>query len=162
MSLFVTVDGKRYALGRDAPTRITVTGPEAETTVEVEAVGGGAYLVTGPEGGGAGFATRIGDTLWVRWRGRTYRYAVDRSRTGGRRAPAPGGLTAPMPGQVLKHLVDVDASVEPGTPLVVLEAMKMQLEIKAPHAGRVRGYPQAEGARVPAGALLVDLEEAGP
>jgi 3-methylcrotonyl-CoA carboxylase alpha subunit len=62
-----------------------------------------------------------------------------------------------MPGQVVKLLVEPGATVGAGDPLLVVEAMKMQLEIKAPFAGTVTRFLAAEGDQVDAGVDLVDL-----
>ena len=69
-------------------------------------------------------------------------------------------LTAPMPGTVVKVLVDEGDEVEEGQLLLVLEAMKTEQSVAAPHAGVVRSLPYAEGAGVPGGAVLAELEEA--
>ena len=65
-----------------------------------------------------------------------------------------------MPGQVQKILVQAGDAVEAGQALAVVEAMKMQLEIKAPHAGTVKELLAAEGDQVAAGVPLVALEAA--
>ena len=67
---------------------------------------------------------------------------------------APGSLEAPMPGTVLLvHVADGDP-VEEGQPLLVLESMKMELAIAAPHAGVVAGLALAPGDRVAVGQRL--------
>jgi 3-methylcrotonyl-CoA carboxylase alpha subunit len=68
-------------------------------------------------------------------------------------------LTAPMPGTVVKVLVDEGDEVEEGQLLLVLEAMKTEQSVAAPHAGVVRSLPYAEGAGVPGGAVLAELDE---
>ena len=68
-------------------------------------------------------------------------------------------LMAPMPGTVVKVLVGEGDEVEEGQTLLVLEAMKMEQSVAAPHAGTVRALPYPEGTRVPGGAVLVELEE---
>jgi 3-methylcrotonyl-CoA carboxylase alpha subunit len=74
-------------------------------------------------------------------------------------ATDPGaGLAAPMPGKVVAHLVAEGAVVEMGTPLMVLEAMKMELSIAAPRAGVVRRFVYGVGESVSEGAELVVLE----
>jgi biotin carboxyl carrier protein len=83
---------------------------------------------------------------------------VDSSR--GRRAAAPrtGGparLTAPMPGRVVRVLRAPGADVAAGEGLVVIEAMKMENELRSPRAGRVREVAVREGQAVEAGALLL-------
>ena len=70
-----------------------------------------------------------------------------------------GGLTAPMPGNVLATHVGVGDSVRAGQLLLVLEAMKMQHRITAPFDGAVTELHVAEGDQVDNGALLVMLEE---
>ncbi|MVW75845.1 acetyl/propionyl/methylcrotonyl-CoA carboxylase subunit alpha [Pseudomonas xionganensis] len=71
-----------------------------------------------------------------------------------------GGLTAPMNGSIVRVLVEAGQQVEAGTALVVLEAMKMEHSIRAPHAGTVKALYCSEGEMVSEGAVLVELEEA--
>lgn len=71
-----------------------------------------------------------------------------------------GELTSQMPGTVLKLLVEPSANVAKGTPLLILEAMKMEHEVCAPADGTVTGFPHAEGERVMPGDLLVDFSAA--
>lgn len=63
-------------------------------------------------------------------------------------------VQSPMSGKVVKWLVDVDAVVQEGTPLVVLEAMKMESVVPAPHSGRLAEVLAAAGSTVKAGADL--------
>ena len=70
-----------------------------------------------------------------------------------------GGLTAPMNGSIVRVLVEAGQQVEAGTALVVLEAMKMEHSIRAPHAGTVKALYCSEGEMVSEGAVLVELEE---
>jgi 3-methylcrotonyl-CoA carboxylase alpha subunit len=81
--------------------------------------------------------------------------------TGPGGADAPGAsLTAPMPGTVVKVLVGEGDDVEEGQVLLVLEAMKMEQPVAAPHAGRVASLPYGEGTLVPGGVVLAEIEEA--
>ena len=75
------------------------------------------------------------------------------SDSGGRR-----DIVAPMPGKVIRLLVAAGDSVEPGQGLVVVEAMKMQNELKSPKTGRVIRIVTAEGATVAAGDILMVIE----
>ena len=68
------------------------------------------------------------------------------------------GLTAPMPGTVIRLLVAPGDRVQARQPLVVLEAMKMETPVASPFDGEVRAVHVAEGDRVAGGALLVELE----
>jgi biotin carboxyl carrier protein len=60
---------------------------------------------------------------------------------------------------VLSVLVPAGDEVEPRQPLVVLEAMKMETPLLSPYAATVREIHVAEGDRVTAGTVLVELEE---
>jgi 3-methylcrotonyl-CoA carboxylase alpha subunit len=73
-----------------------------------------------------------------------------------------GRLTAPMPGTVVRVLVEVGQSVEAGTPLMLLEAMKMEHTIKAPAAGVISAVNFAAGDQVSEGVdlLVLDIPEA--
>ena len=73
---------------------------------------------------------------------------------------AAASLTAPMPGTVVKVLVEEGQEVEEGQLLLVLEAMKMEQPVSAPHAGIVRSLPFEEGTLVQGGAILVEVQEA--
>jgi acetyl/propionyl-CoA carboxylase alpha subunit len=79
-------------------------------------------------------------------------------------APSPSeeqsSITAPMPGTVIKVLVEPGARVTARQPLVVLEAMKMETPLVAPYDATVRAVRVGEGDRVAGGALLVELDAA--
>ena len=66
-------------------------------------------------------------------------------------------LTAPMPGQVIGVLVAEGQSVAAGDPLMILEAMKMEHTIRAPHAGVVAAIHYQPGDQVRAAAVLLDV-----
>jgi acetyl-CoA carboxylase biotin carboxylase subunit len=83
--------------------------------------------------------------------------------------PAPGlarasndALTAPMPGQVIAVLVAEGQSVAAGAPLMILEAMKMEHTIRAPHDGAVAAIHYQPGDQVRAAAVLLDMRAAEP
>lgn len=69
-----------------------------------------------------------------------------------------GGLTAPMPGKVVALLVAAGQAVEKGTPLLILEAMKMEHTITAPKNGVVKAFCYAAGDQVADGAALLEFE----
>ena len=69
-----------------------------------------------------------------------------------------GSLAAPMPGRVIKVLVQPGAKVTRGEPLLILEAMKMEHTITAPAQGTVREIHYAAGEQVLEGAELIRLE----
>ena len=67
-------------------------------------------------------------------------------------------IVAPMPGKVVRILVDAGAKVEAGAGILVVEAMKMQNEMKAPKAGRVISVDAEVGSTVNAGDVLAVIE----
>ncbi len=67
-------------------------------------------------------------------------------------------LVAPMPGKVVRLLVREQSAVQAGQGVIVVEAMKMQNELKAPKTGTVQRILVAEGANVNAGETLVIVE----
>jgi biotin carboxyl carrier protein len=66
-------------------------------------------------------------------------------------------VSAPMPGKVVRVLAAVGGEVQPGQGLLVVEAMKMQNEIKAPRGGKVLSMPAQQGATVAAGDVLATI-----
>ena len=96
--------------------------------------------------------------------GRTYRIEhVQRSarRAGGAvTAARRNDLTAPMPGTVLQVLVARGQRFEAHAPLVVMESMKMEMTLSAPHAGRVKEIACRTGQLVAMGAILMRFDEA--
>jgi biotin carboxyl carrier protein len=103
---------------------------------------------------------------WVFWNGQTFRgdFRADRPQ------PAPGAgrqgvqptaltaLTAPMPARVGKIPAASGSRVRKGDTVIVLEAMKMELPIRAPADAIVRAVHCREGDLVQAGVVLMDLE----
>jgi biotin carboxyl carrier protein len=87
------------------------------------------------------------------------------SRRRGRRqvdgAQASGGsqrIVAPMPGKIVRVLVKQGDPVQARQPVLVIEAMKMENELRAQAAGRVKAIVVTPGTAVEKGALLIELE----
>ncbi len=76
-------------------------------------------------------------------------------------SPRQHGLTAPMPGLVLKVLVSAGQAVRSHEALIVIEAMKMEHAIEAPYDGTVKDVHVKEGNRVKEGVVLIELEQDG-
>jgi biotin carboxyl carrier protein len=101
-----------------------------------------------------------GETTWVFIDGETFRIEVEPAERVKARRGSTGneGLAAPMPATVIKVLVQPGAEVHRGDLLVLLEAMKMELPIRAPRDGRVKALHCRPGELVQPGTALVDLE----
>jgi biotin carboxyl carrier protein len=72
-----------------------------------------------------------------------------------RKAVGVARITAPMPGKLVRVLVSAGQDVSAGDGLVVVEAMKMENELRAPKAGKVKEVPVREGQAVEAGTQRV-------
>jgi pyruvate carboxylase subunit B len=82
-----------------------------------------------------------------------------RSLTGQAAAPTGGGvLKAPMPGLVVRIQVEAGGPVQPGTGVLVLEAMKMENELRAAAPGVVRAVRVQPGQVVEKGQVLVEFD----
>jgi len=161
----VTIDGKNYRLElvhRDGAWDCRLDGRQVEidavlTRRDVLSVisGGKSYEIR---------RERSGNDTHV-WVGIT-RHAVSirdprslRGRIGGvDDEKGPRKLLAPMPGRVIRLLVEVNSEVEVGQGIVVVEAMKMQNEIKSPKKGIVKKLAAMPGANVNAGDVLAIVE----
>ncbi|HEY0376289.1 MAG TPA: biotin/lipoyl-containing protein [Pyrinomonadaceae bacterium] len=80
------------------------------------------------------------------------------AQTAGAQAHGTSEIVAPMPGKVVRVLVEAGEEVEAGAGVVVVEAMKMQNEMKSPKAGKVAVVNVREGATVNAGDVLAVVE----
>ena len=67
-------------------------------------------------------------------------------------------ILAPMPGKIVKTFVKPGDNVEEGQGLIVIEAMKMENELKSPKKGRINEIHTSEGATVENGAKLITIE----
>jgi pyruvate carboxylase subunit B len=128
------------------------------TPVRMVTIGDEVHRVVARRG-----ATRGRYTLWLDG----FRYEVEaldeRTRairelsaaSAGPAGPAP--LVAPMPGMIVRIAVQVGDAVEAGQGLVVMEAMKMENELRATAAGTVRAVLAQAGTAVEKGAILLEL-----
>jgi pyruvate carboxylase subunit B len=73
-------------------------------------------------------------------------------------AAGPAPLVAPMPGMIVRVNVQVGDAVQPGQGLVVMEAMKMENELRASSAATVKAIHARPGTAVEKGALLLEME----
>ncbi len=105
------------------------------------------------------FAEAVGDAIWAFHDGRVYELAVDSEENGRRRTTRhQGSLVAPMPAAVVAVLATPGASVKRGDVLMILEAMKMELPVRAPGDGVVKAINCRPGDMVQANASLLEME----
>ena len=164
MTYDITIDGKQYRLdlklvegrwtcrvdGRDIEVDAVLARPNVLSLlignkayeVKCERVGGETHIWVGSRR----FAAEVRDPRSLRSRMR----ATDDE--------GPKKLTAPMPGKVVRILVGKGAEVEAGAGVLVVEAMKMQNEVKSPKKGKIQQILVAEGAAVNSGDVLAIVE----
>jgi len=159
------VDGTRHRVEVEgAAGKYTVSIDGRALSVDWRAAGGSfASLLLTPEGRSyavgleprpGGYRVLVGSDEFV----------VDlteaRSDTASARGEpsGPARLVAPMPGRIVRVLAEAGQQVEAGQGLVVMEAMKMENELRSPRAGRVAEIHALEGRTVETGALLAVVE----
>jgi len=160
----VTIDGKNYRLDlnrAEGRWHCRLNGQELEVDAVLTRkdvlslrIGNLAYEVK---------LERVGNDLHL-WVGST-RFAAEvrdprslRSRIRAGDDHGPKKIVAPMPGKVVRLLVRDGDKVEQGAGVAVVEAMKMQNEIKSPKKGSVQKILVTEGAAVNAGDVLAIIE----
>ena len=148
--------------GREAVTiRIEADGQVrvGDSTFTVETLGEGLYRVTGGDRQWTVAVASTGDDHWVFVDGQVQQ--VEFADAGGRnrRRSASTGheLSSPMPATVVRILVVPGAHVARGDALITLEAMKMELAIRAPRDGVVSAIHCKTGDLVSPGVNLLDL-----
>ena len=122
----------------------------------VDILGNGRFRV----GARLAYAARGRPSTWVFIDGRTYVIEPERRDASDRLHATDDqvALSAPMPATVVTIDVTPGQEVAAGELLVMLEAMKMELPIRAPRAGRVKALACREGELVQPGVPLVELE----
>ena len=165
MTYEITIDGKEYRLELnkvDARWQCTLDGEAIEVDAVIARpnvmsiiIGGIAYEIKRER-------TASDMHLWVK----SARFAVDvrdprslRSRRAkGAGIEGPQKLLAPMPGKIVRIVASQGQEVDAGHGVLVIEAMKMQNELKSPKKGTVKQIMVAEGASVTAGDVLAIVE----
>lgn len=156
--------------GRTRAVKVSCTGARVEFSIDGQGVT--ANLVEVSPGifsvliGGEAFEVRVepalqGARIWVD--GREYLAELDDPRQWQRGSGGATGaegrqrVLAPMPGKVVRVLVEPESVVTVGQGLLVVEAMKMQNEIKSPKEGKVERIDVREGQAVTAGEVLLTI-----
>jgi len=168
--LRVSIDSRTATETHDTETNdettsaaTTETMPAHNSQVDVSDLGGGAYSILL---GGMAFDVQVvpqANGLSVLCRGQEFQATVRDPRAwraGGsslQETHGPQQVTAPMPGRIVRVLVTANQRVEVRQALVVVEAMKMQNEIRAPKNGLVDRVFVREGQAVTTGEPLVSI-----
>lgn len=147
------IDGHQISLEIEQRNgRVLATIGRRSYDLEVDSPEAGVYLLfLGDEVHEARVWSADPDALRVKLGSRLFTASIiDRKhrRTIEHRPEGPQQLTAPMPGKVVRVLLKPGDEVAAGQGVVIVEAMKMQNEIKSPKAGRIREVRVAEGENV--------------
>ena len=129
----------------------------------VTQVGDGKYLVDHEGRNEIVYVAGPATDRWIFWNGQIFREGDDKVRPAAEGGPHKGraaaqSLTAPMPSRVSKILVQPGSAVKKGATLIVLEAMKMELPVRALADATVVAVHCREGELVQADAVLIDLK----
>jgi 3-methylcrotonyl-CoA carboxylase alpha subunit len=122
-------------------------------------IGEGVYRVEHEGRGETVYVAGPPENSWAFWNGDVFQ-GVGKQSTPRSRAPRPNvaqSFTAPMPATVLKVLVQPGAAVKKGDALIILEAMKMELPIRATGDAVVTAVRCREGQLVQSDAVLIEL-----
>lgn len=166
MKYFVMVAGKEWVVEREGE-RLVVDGTVIHTA-HLTALPGTPIRHLSLDGSSTTVTVEaIGRGLWsVGHQGERHEFEVVDERTrhirsltgGGQKAIGPTVLKAPMPGLVVRVEVTAGSRVVAGSALVVLEAMKMENELRATASGVVRAVMVQGGRTVEKGQVLVEFE----
>ena len=131
--------------------------------VTVTRIGAGVYRVEIDGRAEIVYVAGPRDARWAFWNGRVFREPFDGdavTRGGAAHARGAQALAAPMPATVLKVLVTAGAAVKKGEAVIILEAMKMELPLRAPADATIKAVHCREGELVQPDAVLVEFDSA--
>jgi biotin carboxyl carrier protein len=160
----VTIEGRErevdVTLTPDGRASVTLEGAPVE--VDVERVPGGLNLRIGASVFDVATSAKSEERMLAAGGARAVAQVIsERSRNKGKQKGGLGAgsseLRAPMPGRVVKILVAVGDEVQLGQACVVIEAMKMENDLRAPTAGKVGTIHVSEGTSVEGRALLISF-----
>ena len=166
----VEINGALYNVSMDQMGKDKFRAQVGEAFFEMEAVSTGAittWLVRHADETVRGETMALpNDRVDVWLAGIPFPATVQTIGTGGYSVPPEehrqrsigGQVRALMPGRITSVLVKKDELVKAGTPLLILEAMKMQNEIGSPIAGKVKSISVREGATVKKDSVLITIE----
>lgn len=140
--LEVTIDGRAYRVELHRwiePTHFVLSADGMSGPVAIERAADGLRVTLGYDQ----YRLQI-----------TPRVPIPRRGTADRSSSIDVRIVAPMPGLIVAVQADPESHVEQGAPVVIMEAMKMQMEIRAPRSGRLSGVSVKPGEEVAKGQTL--------
>ena len=152
--LILRAGDREYTAAIDAAGAVSVDGSDP---IPVRATGGGTVRV-GSGSGRQAWVAASGSTRWVFLDGEVFEFEAQDSRRPRPAAAAHAALFAPMPATVVRVDVAAGATVRKGDTLLILEAMKMVLPVRAPADGVVRAVLCQPRDLVKPGVPLVEME----
>ena len=154
----VSIDGDQVSVDGAAPERARLTEIEG-TPVRLVTIGNAVHRVMARRDGERGsYVLRIDGRRYV-VQALDERTRAIRDLSAAAAGPAgPQPVRAPMPGLMVRIDVRVGDEVKAGQGVAAMEAMKMENELRAPSAGKVKAVHTAVGQAVEKGALLVEFE----
>lgn len=168
MKLKAHLSGNEHEISMDFENGIAFAKVDARPyEIEIRELGDGQYLLVD---GSKIYRCRVEakqdgrNSVVVVVRGRSYEINIidpkrlRSSQTTESHSHGAAEIVSPMPGKIVRLLVDVGAEVAVGTGIIVVEAMKMQNEMKSPKAGVVVSINAETGATVNAGDVLAVIE----
>lgn len=144
---------KQHRVTVDETGTATVDGTSVHTMA-----GAGGEIRIGENGRERAWVAAVGDTRWVYLGGRVYELEIEVAGRRRRSSSGLGSLSAPMPATVIRVEVSPGMQVHRGDTLVILEAMKMELPIRAASDGTVASVSCRPGDLVQPGMPLIELE----
>jgi acetyl/propionyl-CoA carboxylase alpha subunit len=152
----ITVDGRESSLSiellPDGRVRI------GDAVLTVADLGNGEWRAVSNGGAVRMWAAGPPENPWIYADGVVYRPEIGSGRSNRHRTDELASLSAPMPATVRAVLVSQGQTVSRGDTVVILEAMKMELPLRAPHDGVVKAIACQPGELVQPGAPLVEIQ----
>lgn len=161
--------GRTVSIERAGPGRYRVTVDGVAAIVDAQRSGESGVSLLFPDQSHDGVSVHFAQgpspgEMLAYLGGRNVAVAVNGRRTGRAAVDSSTGahgeqkILAPMPGRVVRVLVAAGDEVQARQPIVVVEAMKMENELRSPKSGRVKDVAVTPGTSVEAGRVLVVIE----
>ena len=163
MAVFI-IDNEEFTVEKKifSENRLSAVVNGEEITLNVFREGKNFYLEKGGVLIPVFFVSDERNNFYLHIEGETYlvhRKTVEEQAEGGSHGVTSGEIEPPMPGKILKIMVNEGDKVEENQVLLLMESMKLQVEVKAPFDGIVSKLNVKEGQTVNAGEVVVKIEK---